>query len=369
MGRLKTGTQIERYIVEGALGEGGMARVYRVRHETLGTPKALKVLMLTARDVRKRLLQEGQVQATLQHDNIVKVDDVLAVKGAPALLMEFVDGPDLAAWLLRYQPTLDEALTLFRGICAGVGFAHSKGLIHRDLKPANILLALTDDRMTPKVTDFGLAKSVTRSDFVDERGRTRTGTTMGTPHFMSPEQIRDASQVDRRADMWSLGCILYRLTTGVAPFEGDDIIELFNVIAAGDYIPPNSLRRELPEPVVEAIDALLQPNPILRLSDCAELVDFLDGTIHSLGERTEVPLGRLREIDTPYTNAPRWLPSHVEASTIARELVEETLSHLPKLRPSTTTWAPSSPGDDEIAPPPQARSQKRERKRTEPTSR
>jgi eukaryotic-like serine/threonine-protein kinase len=336
---LPTGSKVDRYIVEGKIGEGGMATVYRVRHETLGTPHALKVLSITSKEVRRRLEQEGRLQSQLQHENIVRVTDVLPdVQGQPGLLMEFVEGPSLEYWLSRYQPTLEEALTLFRGISAGIGYAHHKGLIHRDLKPANVLLSLTEDRLTPKVADFGLAKEL---DKLAVGGATRTGATMGTPGYMAPEQIRDASSADRRADLWSLGCVLYRLTCGIPPFEGDDIIELFNQVAAGDYLPTRRVKPGLPEPVHVIIERLLDVNRHTRLSDASVLIDWLDGRIELLPDKP--PMGvALPKATYPTTELPRWLPANSEAAQVARSVADETLSHLPKLTraaaPSEASW-------------------------------
>jgi serine/threonine protein kinase len=270
---LQQGYEVDRYIVEEKLGEGGMAVVYRVRHATLGTRHALKVLSITSRDVRDRLIQEGRVQATLRHPNVVAVTDVIDVEGSPGLLMEYVRGPALDHWLYNYRPTLEEALAIFRGIVAGVGHAHSKGLIHRDLKPANVMLHVDDKGVHPKVTDFGLAKLSERNDLK----RTRTGTTMGTPAYMAPEQIRDASTVDRRADLYSLGCILYELVCGRTPFGDDDIIELFSRVAAGDYTHPRELAPDVPHTVVDCIESLVEVRRELRLTDCASILEMLDG--------------------------------------------------------------------------------------------
>ena len=139
---LRIGHTIDRYRIEALIGQGGMAAVYRARHAQLDSLHAVKVLFITAPQVRERLLREGKVQANLRHTNVVSVTDVLEVQGAPALVMEYVDGPALDHWLLNNKPTLDEALFLFRGILRGVSAAHERGVIHRDLKPANILLAV-----------------------------------------------------------------------------------------------------------------------------------------------------------------------------------------------------------------------------------
>ena len=325
--QLQAGHEIDRYVVEEALGEGGMAVVYRVRHQTLGTRHALKVLTITSRDVRERLIQEGKVQATLQHPNIVAVTDVLDVDGAPGLLMEFIQGPALDHWLYHYQPSIEEALTLFRGIVAGVGHAHAKGLIHRDLKPANVMLQVTDRGIQPKVTDFGLAKI---TDGPDQR-KTRTGTTMGTPAYMAPEQIRDASKVDRRADVYSLGCILYELVCGRTPHQDDDIIELFAKVAAGDYVPANQVRPDLPNEVSDAIDALLEVNRDHRASDCAAILEILGGSDKDAVTRP-LRLADGSELPPPAPMPPAgktMLEPGTPAATVAKQFVQRIVTPEP----------------------------------------
>ena len=117
----------DRYEVEKMLGQGGMATVYRVRHKELGSRHALKLLDIAASSIRKRLLQEGRIQASLAHPHIVAVTDVLDIEGSPGLLMEYVDGPAMDEWLAKYKPTVEEAVVVFRAIVAGVGQAHARG--------------------------------------------------------------------------------------------------------------------------------------------------------------------------------------------------------------------------------------------------
>ncbi len=320
---LGAGREVDRYVVEVPVGEGGMATVYRVKHNTLGTLHALKVLSITTRDVRDRLIQEGRVQATLRHRNIVAVTDVLDVDGSPGLLMEFIDGPSLDLLLKHHKPDLDEALTLFRAICAGVGHAHAKDLIHRDLKPANVMLAVGEDGVVPKVTDFGLAKALSG----DERARkTRTGATMGTPTFMAPEQIRDASKVDRRADMYSLGCILYELACGKPAYDGEDLIELFHDIANSTYTRPAEVNPELPERVILTIDRLLDVDASKRIPDCAQVIQFLDGVLDELPEPpTFEPGDAMLPAAAPigHISKPTSLRLDSPLSTVAGNLAEE----------------------------------------------
>lgn len=287
---------IERYRVEALLGEGGMATVYRVRHEQLGTVYALKVLGMDGSNVRERLLREGRVQASLRHPNIVEVRDVLDVNGAPGLLMEYIDGVAMDHWLEHHRPSAEEALTVFRAILAGVGHAHAEGLIHRDLKPANIMLEVGEQLLTPKIMDFGLAKM--NNPAADIR-KTRTGSTMGTPAYMPPEQFTDASSVDRRADLYALGCILFELFCGRKPFDEPQLLDMFAKIRVGDYPAPREINPDIPEAVATCIERLITVEPEERLSDCAAIITVLEG-----GD--EAPSG---------TTLPRVRPAHVSGTT------------------------------------------------------
>jgi serine/threonine protein kinase len=267
---LRIGETIDRYTIEALIGQGGMAAVYRVRHVRLDSEHALKVLFITAPKICDRLIREGRVQANLRHANIVSVTDVLNIQGSPALVMEYVDGPALDTWLIENHPTLEEGLWLFRGILRGISAAHERGVVHRDLKPANVLLSPSDEGFIPKVTDFGLVKSV-----VEQRGDTQTGMSLGTPEYMSPEQIRDASDIDVRADMWALGCILYELVCHRRAFSGADKMAIFNRIVAGQYEPPRNLVEDLPRHVSEAIRGLLELDRNKRLASCDALQQLL----------------------------------------------------------------------------------------------
>jgi len=266
------GTQVDRYAVEALIGRGGMAVVYRVRHQQLGSVHAMKVITLPSPQIQQRLLQEGKAQSGLRHPNVVAVTDVVEVNGCPALVMELIDGPALDTLLGDGPLTLAQADDIARGILAGVAAAHRAGLIHRDLKPANVMLAMPDGRLVPKVTDFGLAKSIA-GDQVGSGVKTRTGVTMGTPAYMAPEQIRDSKNVDTRADVFSLGAVLYELVTGQRPFQGDDTFELFAAITSGDFVPPRQLVPDLPEHIERAILGALRVDPEERTASCEALLD------------------------------------------------------------------------------------------------
>jgi serine/threonine-protein kinase len=275
MPALEPGDVIDRFHVDAILGEGGMALVYRVRHRELGSEHALKVLTSNARQVRDRMLQEGRAQATLRHPNIVEVRDILDVGGNPGLLMELVEGPSLESWLESRRPTVAQSEQIFRAIVSAVAHAHARMLVHRDLKPANVLMARHGDQWVPKVTDFGIAKILADDD--PAARQTRSGVAMGTPAYMSPEQIRDAKNVDARTDVFALGCILYELVTGEAAFRRDDIASTFNASLSGSYKSPRELDSAVPDRIVQCIAGCLRTDREQRLPDCAAILAVLDG--------------------------------------------------------------------------------------------
>ncbi|MCB9674794.1 MAG: protein kinase [Alphaproteobacteria bacterium] len=272
---LTVGSSVEKYVVEGVLGQGGMARVYRVRHRTLDTVHALKILTSGSAAIKKRALQEGRVQAGLRHTNIVSVTDVLDLPSGPGLILEFVNGSDLEVLVERRKKlTIPQIDQLMAGILRGVAFAHHHGLVHRDLKPANILLAVQGNQLVPKVADFGLVK-----DTVGGLGSTRTGVAMGTPRYMSPEQIRDAKHVDQRTDIFALGAILYFLVTGRpahAPFT-DDVFEVFSAVVEGKRTPASELRPDAPARMLDAIEGALQSDRDERFGTVEEMELVLFG--------------------------------------------------------------------------------------------
>jgi serine/threonine-protein kinase len=272
---LKAGEQIERYEVVGVLGEGGHAIVYRVRHSTLGSQHALKVLSLARRDLRDRLIREGRIQATLDHPGIVPVTDVLEIGGAPALLMPFVAGPTLGHWLKEHHPADFPVIEqVFRDIVDAVRAAHSRGLVHRDLKPGNVLMAGDGRRWRPRVADFGIAKI-----FAEGRSSVKTGTGvgMGTPAYMAPEQIHDASNVDQRADIFALGCILYELVTGQRLFQGNNPLHVVSEVSSPTPTDLSGITRKVPSNLMAAIEGCVEKRRTDRLPDCAAVLEVLGG--------------------------------------------------------------------------------------------
>ncbi len=284
---LTTGSVVDRYTILRVLGEGGMAIVYQVEHNQLGSKHALKVLTIASRQIRERLLLEGRAQATLRHPNVVTVTDVVDIGGAPGLIMEYIEGPSLDDYLEAQKLSIEQVDHLVRGILAGVAAAHDAGLVHRDLKPANIMLSIASGGLQPKVTDFGLAKIVAQGD----QSKTRTGSTMGTPHYMSPEQIDDSKNVGPSTDIWALGAIFYEMLSGQRTFPGDNLLAIFSAVNRGEYTPIDALVPDVPDRMKAAIDAALHRDVTARPASVQELYAiWTGGEAGSIGS-SQPPMG------------------------------------------------------------------------------
>lgn len=269
-GALVSGRTLDRYIVERHLGQGGMATVVQVRHTVLGTVHAMKVLRVSTPHLIDRLLREGRVQAAIQHANLVSVTDVVTVEGGVALILEFVEGPTLSDLIRMFRLSEAEMDALADQVMAGVEAAHAGGIIHRDLKPANVLVAQSPGGLVAKVTDFGLARAL-EAQPEDGKPLTLSGVPMGTLGYVAPEQIRNARDVDQRADVFSLGALLYELVTGRPPYEAWNLISVYDQVMKEEFLPVDALRPELPPRYQRAIRAALTANPDDRPQDVAAL--------------------------------------------------------------------------------------------------
>jgi serine/threonine protein kinase len=223
---LPPGTRLGPYEVSALLGEGGMGQVYRARDTKLDRDVALKILPESFASDPDRLMRferEAKTLASLNHPNIAAIYGI----EDRALVMELVEGEDLSARIARGPIPLDEALPIAKQIAEALDTAHQQGIIHRDLKPANI--KVRDDGAV-KVLDFGLAKALAADDpttsslqqTITSPAMTMHGMILGTAAYMSPEQARGKA-VDKRADIWSFGCVVYEMLTGRMPFAGEDV--------------------------------------------------------------------------------------------------------------------------------------------------
>ena len=230
-----------------------MGAVLAARDERGGGRVAIKVLMLANEpEAAARFLNEARAAARIQHQNAVRCTEVGRLSnGAPYMVLELLEGLDLEQILRRegrftVMTAVDHVLEALEALAV----AHSLGLVHRDLKPENLFLARrTDGSCTIKVLDFGVAKS---TEGGASMARTSASALLGSPYYMAPEQIRSARTVDRRADIWSVGVILYELLGGVCPFRGEAIFELFAAILEASPVPLTRIRPDCP-PGLEAV--------------------------------------------------------------------------------------------------------------------
>jgi tRNA A-37 threonylcarbamoyl transferase component Bud32 len=256
--------KLSRFDLLEVLGQGATAVVYRARDKTLNRTVAVKVLheRAGANDVvRERFRREAQAAAGLSHPNVVTVYDAGEEQGRSFLVMELVEGRPLDRWLKEPQ---GNPLALLEKAARGVAAAHERGVVHRDLKPANILVTAAGE---PKVGDFGLAHVVeTRTEL------TRTGTTLGTPLYMAPEQVEARSgEISPRTDVYALGAILYEMLAGQPPHVGTSLADLYARIVRQDPAPPRAAAIDAQTIALKA----LEKEPARRYADAREFADDL----------------------------------------------------------------------------------------------
>ena len=286
---LQPGTTLGPYAVTAKIGEGGMGEVYRARDTRLDRDVALKVLPQAFTDDPDRLARferEAKVLASLNHPNIGHIYGLEEAEGQKALVLELVEGPTLADRIVQGPVPLDEALTIARQISEALEAAHEQGIVHRDLKPANIKVRADS---TVKVLDFGLAKALDTTPEGDPSQSptltamaSQAGVVMGTAAYMSPEQARGET-VDRRADIWAFGVVVYEMLTGRRPFEGRTVSDTLASILARDP-DLDALPTNIPRAVHRLLRRCFEKEPKKRLRDIAEGVLQLDDGLEAPAE-------------------------------------------------------------------------------------
>jgi serine/threonine protein kinase len=294
----------DRYVLDRALGEGGMGSVWAARHRVTGKRVAVKLLKRSSPEHRRRFIQEARVAAAIRHVNVVEVHDILETgEGGLALVMDLLEGESLSALLERdgaIEPK--RLLPLALPILAGLGAAHAVGVVHRDLKPDNIFLVrdAATGETTVKLLDFGIAKLTEMATALRSTGGlTQTGSVLGTPHYMAPEQVFGEKSLDHRADFWSLGIVLYECLSGACPIQGDNVGQLFKAISLRAF---PSLRDALPHTSVELtglVDAMLSLRPEDRPASAGEIAAVL---------------ADLAGVARPSIPEPTWAPNAIRSS-------------------------------------------------------
>ncbi|MFO0760691.1 MAG: serine/threonine-protein kinase [Byssovorax sp.] len=314
-----------KYRVEKVLGAGAMGVVVAAMHEDLRERRAIKFMlpsMLSDTEGVERFLREARAAVRLKSQHVAKIHDIGRLDtGAPYMVMEYLEGSDLKSVIAaRGALPVAEAVGYLLQVCEAIAEAHALGIVHRDLKPANLFLT-TGPSGAPcvKVLDFGIAKLIGGPDAGD---MTRTSALLGTPLYMSPEQMRGARSVDGRSDIWALGAILYRLLTGKTPFSGSSVTEICAAVVADEPDPPAALRPEVPAPLAAAVMRCLEKNPAQRFATASELAAAIApfASAQPAPAQPTAPkpgLGGTVLLDPPSIRSAPIAPQHTMAAPIA----------------------------------------------------
>jgi serine/threonine-protein kinase len=265
-----------KYRVERILGTGGMGVVVAARHIELDSRVAIKFLLpafLSNEEAVSRFAREARAAVKIQNEHVARVADVGTLpNGAPYMVMDYLEGEDLAVWLEQRGPLpIDQAVEFVLQACVAVADAHALGIVHRDLKPANLFcVRRTDGQLTIKVLDFGISK-VNDPSGLASGSVTRTAAMMGSPAYMAPEQLRSSKDVDGRTDIWGLGIILFELLTGRQAFLADAVPALTIKIVTEPTPSARSLRPDVPPELDAIISKCLEKDRALRYANVAEL--------------------------------------------------------------------------------------------------
>jgi serine/threonine-protein kinase len=321
-----TGTLVGgKYRVLGVVGSGGMGCLVKAQHLLLKKDVAIKFVMAKRLGTAKRrLLREGRAAQSLASEHVVRVYDLGLHEDAPYIVMELLEGTDLAARVRAGGPLpIADAVDFVLEACVAVAEAHGAGIIHRDIKPANLFLARIGTRDIVKVLDFGISK-VPPSGDNDDPDKTAEDAVLGTPHYASPEQLRNPTKIDGRADVWSLGVTLFYLLTGEHPFPGSTARE---AIAATFGDPPRSigeLRPEVPDALREVIERTLAKRPERRTASVSDLARELEPFASKRGKIAAQLIAERPQ--SPVANAPSEPDRAPAESLTTEESLSSTLS-------------------------------------------
>jgi len=320
-----------RYRIVREIGSGGMGVVYEAVHDRLGHRLALKVLsgdLARSPDLAIRLEREAKTLARLESPHIARVVDVdVAGDGLPFMAMELLVGNDLDDEVVKRRAIpWREAAGYVLQACEAMKAAHAHGIVHRDLKPANLFLHESGGARVVKVLDFGISKLTAAQDV----GLTLTQSPIGTPLYMSPEQMTRPKDVDARTDVWALGVVLYELVTGVVPFEAETPQAVAILIATKEPEPMSSIVREVPPALEAVVRRALQKAPADRFQSAAELAAAINAVLG--GSETSIPLEVAIPAAAPSSNEARARDPSLEQTVIA------PTTAAPRQRSSRMVW-------------------------------
>ncbi|HYQ44826.1 MAG TPA: protein kinase [Polyangiaceae bacterium] len=335
---LETQVLAGRYRLNRQLGKGGMGSVWLAEHLTLNSWVAVKLMdpaIASTVEGAERFKREAQAAASLRSAHVVQVLDYGVHENTPFLVMELLQGQSLADCLEREKRLAPErALSVITQVARAIGRAHTAGIVHRDLKPDNIFLVREDDQELAKVLDFGIAKA-TGPQFGGTE--TRTGVTMGTPYYMSPEQVEGKKALDYRSDLWSLTVIACECMTGTRPFDGETYGELLLNICARPIVPPSQQGFFLPG-FDEWFAKGANRDPLLRFSSAQELATSLADVVSG---RVKPALLSAPQATGPQATLPMDPPGPVfTGSQVARAVTARGTTGAAVLRPHPGSPSP-----------------------------
>ncbi len=325
-----------RYRLEHPLGEGGMGTVWAATHTVTRRSVAMKFLkdsMRHRRDLRERFLREAAAASALKHPNVVEIIDVFDfAEGSPVMVMELLRGETLGAKLLRDERlSMEETAALLLPVVSAVGEAHALGIVHRDLKPDNLFLLEGTAEPRVKVLDFGIAK-LSAERYLQEGPSpllTESGSMLGTPCYMAPEQASGESPVDHRADIWSLGVILYECLSGVRPIEGENLPQVVARLMSAGIMPLERIAPELPAEVTGLVKQMLTRDVGRRPASLVEVSRTLSRFTNVRAPEFAAPSGVANPPPTPATMHSARPKTRLVASRDAEPLGPTMLSSPP----------------------------------------
>jgi eukaryotic-like serine/threonine-protein kinase len=343
----------EKYRVERVLGVGGVGVVVAAAHVTLGQRVALKFLRKSAaRDQAsvERFLREARAVVRLKSQHAIRVQDVGTLEtGEPYMVMELLEGCDFATLLeQRGRLPISEAVSYVLQACEALAEAHAAGIVHRDLKPENLFLTTGVDHLPlVKVLDFGLVKEMS-SSAPDASGKSLTGAlVMGTPGYMSPEQIKSTRDVDARADIWSVGVVLYELLSGHMPFAAESLPELIASIVRDPPRPLTQTAPEVSQGLSDVVARCLEKDPAKRFQKISKLAVALDEFVTPLSVAgAGARLGLVQPSDAPPPTPPiAWRPANYVVAR-AKDAATLSASTLDEIVVPATPSAARSPSEE-----------------------
>ncbi len=355
----------QRYRLLRPLGQGSQAFVWVAEHLALGSQVAVKLIdpeLAKQEDARQRFAREATAAAKLRSAHVVQMLDHGIEGDQPFIVMELLDGEDLFDRLDRRKKlTLVETARIVTQVSRALMRAHAEGIIHRDLKPENVFLVKNEDDELAKVLDFGVAKVVTPAKQV--MVRTGVGTLIGTPHYMSPEQVKGVSEIDHRSDLWSLGVIAYQCVTGQLPFDSEGVGDLLIRITINEPLKPSTLVPDLPSAFDEWFKRACAKEPADRFQTAREMAEALvrcsgvqapasqsGRMLVNLGDAVDLDWGSLAGIRIPSPRRSSPTLDDIESRAMLRGSIAESappppaapLSENPFLNPEPLAPAPVS---------------------------